>query len=427
MTPPVLTRPEIAAVAERTRDALESTTVDSEAANDYAAARGILESSGLTAIRVPASAGGTGANQTETLAAVRILAQADPGIAQLLQPQFAFTDAIAALPEHARGTLYAAVLDGARFGNAASERGGRHSADFRSTLHREGERYLLRGRKYYATGSVGASWLTVIAANADGAQALAYLPANADGVRIIDDWNGLGQRGSGSGSAVFDEVEVDPAYVIDPWDADHRPIAWHETGRFVHAAIDVGIAQGALRYGLASVLRDPDRIPFELPYSSLLEDPTLRTLIGRLSARTRAVAALLRESTALLDRVQSLSDPAQNAARRSALDGAWHGELHGELQGELAEALSATKALSADLALEASSAVFEWTGARQAAASLRADRFWRNARTHTLHDPVRLRYEELGSAELRSAELRSAEPGLAEPGATTNHQTEVGR
>lgn len=393
MTIPHLLGHEIPAAAARTRDALEALAIEAERTNDYAAARAVLEASGLTAIRVPASAGGPGATQAEALEAVRVLAQADAGVAQLLQPQFAFTDAIAGLPERARPALYAAVLAGARIGNAASERGGRHSADFRSTLLRRGEGSVLNGTKYYATGSVGATWLTVIAADEAGAQALAYVRADAPGVRIVDDWNGLGQRGSGSGTAVFEDVAVAPDHVIDPWDAGHRPAAWHQTGRFVHAAIDVGIAEGALRYGVDSVAENPGRVPFELAYASLADDPTLRSLVGRLSTRIRAARALLRESAAALDRLQ------EAAAR---------GEETAALGEALDEALSATKALAADLSLEAGTALFEWTGARQAGSSLHADRFWRNARTHTLHDPVRLRYDELGAAELARAARRRA-------------------
>lgn len=389
MTVPILTRTEIPAAAERARDALALLAVEAEETNDYATARAVLERSGLTALRVPEEAGGPGASQSEALDAVRVVAQADAGIAQLLQPQFAFTDAASALPASARAVVYADLLSGVRIGNAASERGGRHSADFLSTLRRDGERYVLNGTKYYATGSVGAGWMTVIAAGEPGAQALAYLRADAPGVRIVDDWNGLGQRGSGSGTAIFEDVVVDAAFVIDPWDADHRPIAWHEAGRLVHAAIDVGIAEGALRYGVDSIVENPRRVPFELSYASLADDPTLRTLIGRLSAQVRGAAALLRESVATLDRLQTTGGGAGPHTR-------------------LAEALSATKALSADVALDAGTALFEWTGARQAGFALHADRFWRNARTHTLHDPVRLRYDELGAAEIADAVARQA-------------------
>lgn len=392
MTIPSLAKDDIRPAAERTRDALAELAVWSEETNDYAAAREVLEASGLTAIRVPKSAGGPAAPWTAVLDAVRIVAQADAGVAQLLQPQFAFTDAIAALPRASRADLYAEVLAGARIGNAASERGGRHAAEFRSVLRRSGRRYELNGTKYYATGSVGARWMTVIAADEAGIPALAYVRSDAPGVRILDDWNGIGQRGSGSGTAVLDHVPVEAGHVIAPWDAAHRPAGWHESGRLVHAAIDVGIAEGALRYGAASVIENPHRVPSESAHASLADDPTLRTLIGRLSARARAAGALLRESAAALDALQA-------GSRR---DGA------SDLRAEAAEALSAVKALSADLALDAGTALFEWTGARQTAERLGADRFWRNARTHTLHDPVRLRYDELGAAELAKAARHGA-------------------
>lgn len=370
---------DVFAVAHALREELSTLAVTSDLRSDYQQAREKLRQSGLLALRLPRAAGGYGGSQTQAIAVSRILAQADAGIAQLLQPHYGFTDTLSLLPsDEAQRVLFQDVLNGERIANAASERGGKHSADFSTTLIREGDRYRINGRKYYATGSIGARWITVIGKHQQGGQALAYIRTDAPGVTLIDDWNGLGQRGSSSGSLILENVEVSADYVIPVWDAQHRGAAWHESGRLIHAAIDLGIAEGVIQWGLQTVATDK-RIPFESPYPSLAEDPVLQYQVGVLSARTLSVAALLESTAQLLDEVQQ-----GDAAKLP------------QLQAQLA----ATKALAAEVGLAASSEVFSWSGARAADRSLRLDRYWRNVRTHTLHDPVRLRYQELGRSQI---------------------------
>ncbi len=370
---------EVIAAANVLKQKLAALAVASDLRSDYQQARESLRQSGLLALRVPHNAGGSGGSQAQVMAVSRILAQADAGIAQLLQPHYGFTDAIALLPSvQAQRVLYQDVLNGERIANAASERGGKHSADFSTTLLRDGDRYRLNGRKYYSTGSIGARWITVIAKGEHGVQALAWVRTDAPGVTLTDDWNGIGQRGSSSGSLLLEEVEVSAEYVIPVWDVAHRNIAWHESGRLLHAAIDLGIAEGIVEWGAQSVARDT-RIPFESPYPSLALDPVLQYQVGVLSARILAISALLENTATLLDDVQH-----DGAAKLP------------QLQNQLA----ATKALAAEVSLAASSDVFSWSGARAADRALRLDRYWRNARTHTLHDPVRLRYQELGRSQI---------------------------
>lgn len=371
---------DVFAAAHALREELDALAVTSDLRSDYQQAREKLRQSGLLALRLPRAAGGFGGSQAQAIAVSRILAQADAGIAQLLQPHYGFTDAISLLSsDEAQRVLFQDLLNGERIANAASERGGKHSADFSTTLRREGDdRYRISGRKYYATGSIGARWITVIGKHQSGGQALAFIRTDAPGVTLIDDWNGLGQRGSSSGSLILENVVVSADYVIPVWDAEHRGVAWHESGRLIHAAIDLGIAEGVIQWGLRTVATDK-RIPFESPYPSLAEDPVLQYQVGVLSARVLSTAALLESTARLLDEVQQ-GDVAKLP----------------QLQAQLA----ATKALAAEVGLAASSDVFSWSGARAADRSLRLDRYWRNVRTHTLHDPVRLRYQELGRSQI---------------------------
>lgn len=371
---------------------LDKLAISADINNDYQHAREALKHSGLLALRVPKFAGGYGGSQAQAIAVSRIIAQADAGVAQLLQPHYGFTDIIAFLPsEKAREILYQDILKGERIANAASERDGKHAADFSTTLSYEGDHYRLHGRKYYATGSLGARWITVLAKAEHGGHALAFIRIDAPGVTLLDDWNGLGQRGSSSGSLILENVKVAADYIIPVWDTHHRNIAWPESGRLIHAAIDVGIAEGIAALGAKTVATD-QRIPFESSHSSLAEDPVLQYQIGVLSARILAVKALLENTALLLDDIQ-INDSAPDKSAQLTL-------LHAQL--------SSTKALAAEISLTASSDVFSWTGARAADRNLFLDRYWRNARTHTLHDPVRLRYQELGRSQI--AQFQESQP-----------------
>lgn len=87
---------------------------------------------------------------------------------------------------------------------------------------------------------------------------------------------------------------------------------------------------------------------------------------------------------------------ARNAAE--LFDAAWsRGEaLDAQQRGQVAVAIAAAKVASTRVGLDVSSRFFETTGARATHGALRLDRFWRNLRTQTLHDPVDYKLKELG-------------------------------
>ena len=69
-------------------------------------------------------------------------------------------------------------------------------------------------------------------------------------------------------------------------------------------------------------------------------------------------------------------------------------------RGELAEWVASVKVVATDTGLRITAGVFEVTGARSTAARVGLDRFWRDLRTHTLHDPVAYKNRELGRYRL---------------------------
>jgi SfnB family sulfur acquisition oxidoreductase len=343
-------------------------------------ALGLLDSSGLLGITVPEADGGPGLGP-ETLAEVaRIIAAADPAIAQVPQAHYLLIDVVVVhgTPEQ-RKQLFAEVLAGRRIGNALAERGGKHAQDLKTRI--AGGR--LTGVKYYCTGALTAAWIAVSALGDDGRLVLAFVPRDADGVTVGTDWDVMGQRATISGTSTFTDVPVEPGLVLDYAGAYEVPQQLGARAQLVHAAIETGIAGAALRDARA-YLRDKARPSTEAVRTgaaAAVQDPHVMYRYGRLATRVRAAEALLRDAAATLDDIGLVPADAQAAARGSL-------------------AVAAAKAFASEVAVEAASELFALCGTSSTAAKYDLDRHWRNARTHSVHDPVDWKYHHLAAYDL---------------------------
>jgi SfnB family sulfur acquisition oxidoreductase len=341
-----------------------------------------LDATGLLAITVPREYGGPELPASVLAEVVRSIAAVDPAIAQVPQAHFLFTDVLAVLgTDTQRRRLFADVLAGGRFGNGLAERGGQHAQDLKTRLHTGPAGARLTGRKYYTTGSLTARWIGVSALDDEDRLVLVFVLRDAAGVRLDGDWNVMGQRATVSGSAVFDEVLVDPALVLAYQDAFTSPQQFGARAQLVHAAIQVGIAGGALR-DAGEFVRSTARPFFEAARAGWAQrasdDPHTVLRYGRLAARVHAAEALLVCAAATLDEVTRRPRDAQAAARGSV-------------------AVAEAKAFGSDVAVEVASDLFALSGASAADERYDLSRHWRNARTHASHDPVDWKYHHVGN------------------------------
>lgn len=229
--------------------------------------------------------------------------------------------------------------------------------------------------KHYATGALFAHWIPVLARAEDDDLHVAYVPGDAPGVTVVDDWDGLGQRTTAGGTVRLEEVSV-PADRVLPHHLTFRGPQLHgAVAQLLHAAIDVGIADGALAEAVAFV-RTKSRPWFESGFETAAEDPLLIQRFGELVVQARASRALLREAAREVD-----------AARADLTD---------DSAAEASIAVAAAKAHAAHTAVEISGALFEVSGTRSALNSANLHRYWRDARTHTLHDPARWKVQHIG-------------------------------
>ncbi|MEU1196511.1 SfnB family sulfur acquisition oxidoreductase [Streptomyces sp. NPDC005813] len=336
-----------------------------------------LSDSGLLAVTVPAGHGGADVRQ-ETLAEIfRRLASADASLAQIPQNHFVYVNVIRAQgTDRQREFFFGEVLAGRRFGNAQSEAGTRHVQDIRTRLtSRSDGSYLLSGVKHYCTGALFSDWIPVLARAEDDNLHVAYVPAGAAGLTVVDDWDGMGQRTTASGTVRLDEVTV-PADRVVPHHLTFRGPQLHgAVAQLLHAAIDAGIAAGALAEA-AEFVRTRSRPWFESGADTAAEDPLLVQRFGELSLKVRASEALLGVAARAVD-----------AARDDLTDAS---------AAEASLAVAAAKAHTATTAVEVADALFEVSGTRAALDSANLHRHWRDARTHTLHDPARWKLQHLG-------------------------------
>lgn len=339
-----------------------------------------LDSSGLLAITIPAADGGPGLGPRTLAEVARIVAAADPSIAQVPQAHFLLIDIVAVHggPE-IRKRLFGEVLAGRRLGNAFAERGGQHAQDLRTRI--AGGR--LDGVKYYTTGALTSAWIAVSALDEDGRLVLAFVARDAHGVAVDTDWDVIGQRATISGTATFTDVPVEPGMRLDYATAYEQPQQLGARAQIYHAGIEVGIAGAALADAKAYLRTKarPSTEAVRAGASAAGEDPLVRHRYGRLATRVRAAEALLDSAARTLEEV-TLTPADADAAARGSL------------------AVAAAKAFGSEVAVEAGSELFQMCGTSSAAAKYDLDRHWRNARTHSVHDPLDYKYFHIAAYEL---------------------------
>jgi SfnB family sulfur acquisition oxidoreductase len=341
-----------------------------------------LDASGLLAINVPAEHGGIDGGPVLVADVVRRIAAADPAIAQLTQGHFFMVDLVAliggsALQEH----LFTLVLAGGRIGNGLAERGSKHAQDLKTRLVIEDGRTLLRGAKAYGTGSLSSRVLGISALDADDVVVMAFVPASAPGVVFDEEWYAMGQRATVSGGIVLDDVVVEDGWVVPLGELLAAPQLIGARAQLTHAAIEVGIARAALD-DTAWFLREKAR-PFFEPvklglFERAAEDPYALHRVGRLRTKVRAAEALLAAAAAELAAFGPVpADELESAAGSMAV--------------------AEIKAFACEVAVEAASDLFAVCGTSSTDRRLALDRHWRNARTHSIHDPIDWKYHHLGA------------------------------
>lgn len=356
----------------------------------------VLKDSVLPRMLIPTWAGGLGADIGDFMRVCAILARGDSNIAQMFVVHSVLIYHINELREsdEVKRHWYRRVTEeNSFFTNAYSERGTKTVFDFKTTIRKSADgSWKLNGTKFYCTGSRAGDVIYVACVDGDERDAadtspqadlgrirLVCVPADAPGVTIHDDWTAMGQRTTASGTIEFSDVTVKDVDCFAT-DADASPenlFGIIPQGAF--AAIFVGIAEAALE-STCEYVRAKARPWVHSGVDAATQDPYILQRIGQMSTYVNSAAALLERAADIA---------AEAHVRPSA-----------EKRAQASVAISEAKAVATESALRVSEMLFQVTGAGAVLSNYNYDRYWRDTRTLSLHDPVDYKYRLIGESVL---------------------------
>ncbi|POU25334.1 SfnB family sulfur acquisition oxidoreductase [Acinetobacter sp. ACNIH3] len=327
--------------------------------------------SGLWAITVPKQYGGAEVSSYTVAQIIALMSGVDGSIGQIPQNHFYGLEILRNNgTEEQKQKLYTEVLKGARFGNALAEFKTKTAAQRQTAIRKAEQGYVINGEKFYCTGSLFAHRIPTLVVDEHEQQFLAFVPRDSEGLTLIDDWSGFGQRTTGSGTVKFDNVPVLEEDVVRFDTAYSRPTISGPFAQLLHASIETGIARAAFEETLNRVRQARPWIDSGVDQAT--DDPLTKFELGRVVADVRASEVLLKQAAYAVDSAKA--DPTEASVAKASLDAA------------------KVRAHSTETALKASSKLIELAGSRGSQREDGLDRFWRNARVHTLHDASRWKY-----------------------------------
>lgn len=336
----------------------------------------LYSQSGLWSINVPKQYGGPGVSYATLAEVIKIIASADSSIAQITQNHLAISGHIDLDGTEAqKKEFFGWVLKGLRFGNAFSELHSKTVAAFETKVSYDGAEAVVNGEKFYTTGALLSHIIPIVAVDETGQGFLVFTERDAPGITVTNNWSSFGQRTTASGSVRIDNVRV-PLSRLLPVAAFDRPTVAGPVSQIIQAAIDAGIAKGAIEDTIAFI-KTQSRPWIDSGKETAGEDPFTVSAIGDLEIRLHAAEALLHIAGLAIDKAQ-VEATEENVAQATV---------------KTAEA----KVLTTEIAILATNKLFELAGTRSTLAQHNLDRHWRNARAHTLHDPVRWKFFHVGN------------------------------
>lgn len=337
----------------------------------------LFSQKGLGGIRIPQNFGGAFVSNKTLAHVFRIINKADSSVGQIPQNQIALLNMINIMgTEQQKTFIFNEILQGKRLANGGPERNTKDTKTLNTLLTIEDGHYFLDGEKFYSTGSSFAHWLAIKAIHPEGHVVLVVVDHQATGVEVIDNWNGFGQRTTSSGTVKLNHVEVDPFLIFDECLLGNAPNYRGAFSQLMQVAIDVGIAEAAFSDTLSAVQKARPIVDANIEKASL-EHYTLQE-VGKSNVLLDAAILLLDEAAEYLDELDQLDTITDEQAAKASI--------------RVAEA----KIYANDAALHISEKLLELGGSRSSLSQHNLDQHWRNARVHTLHDPVRWKLHALG-------------------------------
>jgi alkylation response protein AidB-like acyl-CoA dehydrogenase len=340
----------------------------------------------LLLVEIPVDEGGAGGSIRDVVDVVIEVARADSNVAQALRSSFLIAHATATQPDvPGRDITLRRLLHGDVFAATANERSGGASGSVSTTVHRQGDGYVLNGTKYYSTGGLYADWFGGTAVDDEGYLVRFTVPTDRDGVHVLDDFDAIGQRLTASGTTrlhdvtlAADEVTRQHADPPNPWMGSFAQLYLSA----VQAGIATAVLDDAVRFG-----RERARPIKHSTADTSTADPYVRRVVGEIAARAHTARAVVRSAADALESVRH-ADP--DRVRHSAADAA--------------VTVAQAQYVAIESALRAAELLFDIGGGSATDRTLGFDRHWRNARTVANHNPRDWKLAVVGGYHLAGEE-----------------------
>ncbi|MGF6441178.1 acyl-CoA dehydrogenase family protein [Paraburkholderia youngii] len=351
--------------------------------------------SGLGALRIPAERGGLGGSLEDAIHVVTTLAAAESNVAHALRVHFDVVESMRLAPRtpfHDRQIRR--IVEGALYGGASGEQGTARAGQIETVLRREGDHFRVSGKKYYTTGTAYADFVRTNLVDEHGNGVTAIIPVRSEGLAVLDDWDGMGQRMTASGSVVFEDVRVEPAEVVEK---GYPSLIGRHGGAYRQLHL-VAVAAGVVRNIVADArayVTAHGRPVLHTTAPSAREDVFIQQVVGELSALSHSIDALVRDNARTLGRSSDAilhADPAAD-----------------ELVLESALATARTQIVVGRLALQAGERLFDAGGASATSRKYNFDRHWRNLRTIFSHNPLSHKAKAIGDYVLNGVKTHLVE------------------
>ena len=350
-----------------------------------------LKEAGFGALRVPTQYGGDGVSQQQLFQLLIELATADSNIVQALRGHFAFVeDRLIAHRDQSQEVWFKRFVNGEIAGNAWTEVGSVQIGDVitRVTKNNEGK-LVVNGEKFYSTGTIYAEWIDLFALDeTTGHHVIAAVSTKEKGVTVEDDWDGFGQKTTGSGTLKLKNVSVSADHIL-PFDQRFKyQTAFYQV---FHLATLTGIAFNAVEV-FSKEVRKRTRIFSHGNADLVRNDPQILQVIGKASAQAYSSQAITLKVAAALDQ-----------AYLSHFQRDEHLDYQANQAAELESAQG--QVVISDLVLDLTSKLFNTLGASSSTTAKQLDRFWRNARVVSSHNPLIFKEKVIGDWLINRKEL----------------------
>lgn len=336
-----------------------------------------LKQSGLLLLSIPREYGGMGATWPQVFEVVRMLSRAQGSVGQLYSNHAMLVSMgrMMGRPGQAEQYYRLTAQQNLLWANALNSR------DRRLTITADEGAFRLNGVKSFCTGMAVAD-ISVIACiqAASNAPVICVLPMEREGVAYNHDWDNLGQRRTASGSYTFHNVRVSRDELLGP------PVAegvWVTIKSLItllgQTFVYLGIAEGALA-AAKDYTTTSTRAWATSGVETATQDPFILHRYGEMWAQLQAAIALAKQAAAAL----------QIGWEKGAT-------LTPEERGDIAVSMAAARAIAIQTGLKVTTHMFDVMGARATATRYGFDRYWRDLRTFSLHDPIDYKFRDIGN------------------------------